>query len=403
MLRYEFRAQAFVLALLLAAVLFLQAVPATHADAVVATLNVGSGPTAMAVNTRNGDVYVAQSLAENVLVISGSSNNIVANVSGFDFPRDLAFDPANGNVYVGAETNNLYVMNGSTGAITADITNVNYSDAAVYDPGNGDLYLANGANNLVDVLQTSNDSLVATVKVDGPTYALAYDPANGDIYAAQPLNSVVSVIQGSTNTHVKDITVPVGCKDLSYDSANGDIYVVGDFGIPVIQGSTNEVVANVTGLTGFVPTAVAFDSENSQVYIATYENAPFPDQQGMVATINGTTNKVVANISAGNDVRSMAFDPVNGNVYLASYGLQRIYVISPSASPQVAPSTVVVYAIVVAIVALTVVAAGFVRRKNRPQSTMVPQPPPPAATSFSVRTPLLTNACFGIDFVLFVL
>jgi YVTN family beta-propeller protein len=67
---------------------------------VIATIPVGQGPLAIAVNPTNGLVYVANFDLNTVSVIDPSTNTVVDTIPVGQGPAGVAFNPTNGLVYV---------------------------------------------------------------------------------------------------------------------------------------------------------------------------------------------------------------------------------------------------------------------------------------------------------------
>jgi len=77
-------------------------IPFAHAQpSVTATVNVGLyQPYGVAYDPANGDVYVANFGDGIVSVISDSTNTVIANVSVPGTPADVAYDSAKGEIFV---------------------------------------------------------------------------------------------------------------------------------------------------------------------------------------------------------------------------------------------------------------------------------------------------------------
>jgi len=145
---------------------------------------------------------------------------------------------------------------------------------------------------------------------------IAYDSWNGNLYVANVGSWDVSVINGSTNTEVGSIPMPnsESADDVAFDSSNGDVYVT-SYGFPtnlgyvaVINGSTNAIIGTITVGSGAY--GIAFDSVNGCLYVANADS-------GNVSVISGMSNKVVATIPVG-DPNSVAYDDKNGDIYVTN-------------------------------------------------------------------------------------
>ncbi|MHB1742283.1 MAG: YVTN family beta-propeller repeat protein [Thermoplasmataceae archaeon] len=98
---------------------------------------------------------------------------------------------------------------------------------------------------------------------------------------------------------------------VAVDSLNGNIYVsdIGSNVVSVINGTTNKVIRNIS--VGSYPTGIAFDSLNGNIYVANLLS-------GFVSVINGTTNKVSQSIRVGLGSGEVAVDNFNGNIYVTN-------------------------------------------------------------------------------------
>jgi len=85
--------------------------------------------------------------------------------------------------------------------------------------------------------------------------------------------------------------------------------------------STNNVIDNIT--VGNAPYGVAFDSINGDVYVTHRDS-------DNVSVINGTTNNVTGNIKVGTYSFGLevAFDSINGDVYVSNSGSDNVSVIN---------------------------------------------------------------------------
>src|SRR5437660_11956627 len=58
------------------------------------------GPEAVAFDSANGNLYVANGNADNVMVIDGTNNKVIKTIPVGLFPRGAIFDSSNGDIYV---------------------------------------------------------------------------------------------------------------------------------------------------------------------------------------------------------------------------------------------------------------------------------------------------------------
>jgi YVTN family beta-propeller protein len=319
-------------------------------NTVTANVTVGYDPTRIVFDSLNGNIYAANYDSGTVSVISGSTNAVVATVDVGQGPAAIAFDSMNGGIYVANQNSyTVSVISGSDNSLVATVPVGTNPNALAYDATNGDIYVANGnscSNCLgsVSVISGSTNSVVANVSVSGFAEDVAFDSSNGNVYVASR-DSAISVISGTTNTVAATVSLPSSSEGFVFDSNNGDIYVANAYStVFVISGSTNSIVAMLpigqgqgsrTNI-GSYPSGVAFDPDNGDIYVTNIPNqglpfagaeggagSPIPMAEastnpGSVSVISGSTNTLIQNVTVGGGPAGIAFDPDNGNIYVAN-------------------------------------------------------------------------------------
>src|SRR5208282_4354158 len=199
------------------------------------TVPVGNDPTALALDTMNGDIYVVNSLSNDVSIIAVSSNTVVGTVNVGKSPDAVAVDTVNGDVYIAnTASDNVSVISGASNALIQTIP-VGSGPAflpygLVVDGATDTVYVANFGSATVTVISGSTNTAVETIPVGMNPVALAVDLLSGNVYVANFGSSNVSEINGTTNKVVATIPVSADPRDLAADSINGCIYVAGTGG-----------------------------------------------------------------------------------------------------------------------------------------------------------------------------
>jgi len=312
--------------------------------------------------------------------IAGFADGTGASAS-FSYPSFLAYDSANGNLYVTDPNNNeirqvtpagaVTTLAGSTTPGSADGTGTSASFSSpqgiAYDSVNGDLYVTDTGNCNVRQVTTAGavvtiagglsgrhscgslDATGTSARFSYPA-GIAYDGANGDLYVTDWNNceirqvttaGVVTTIAGSTSCGSADGTgtsarfySPVG---IAYDSANGDLYVT-DLGnceirqitpawvVTTVAGSTHCGSADGIGASASFsnPSGIVYDSANGDLYV-TDTNSSIIRQvttAGAVTTIAGEANSTLGFADGiGANARfsypaGIEYDPANGLLYI---------------------------------------------------------------------------------------
>jgi len=305
------------------------------------TITVGSGPTGVAYDSSNGYVYVTNYYSDDVSVIDGSTNKVIASSTVGAYPEGLAYDPSNGYIYVANfGTENVSVIDGATNTVITTIF-IGYGPSGMasqpigvtYDPFNGYVYVADSGTNDVSVINSTTNKIIASIGVGSSPYEIAYDTSNRYLYVTNAMSDTVSVINSGNNNVIETINVGSGPTDAAYDSSNGYVYVTNYFtnNVSVINGATNKVIASIN--IGTNPAGVAYDPSNGCIYVAN-------EGSNTVSVINGESNNIISTINVGKSPIGVAYDPSNGYIYVANSGSDTVSVIPTSPQPIIKHYTV---------------------------------------------------------------
>lgn len=166
---------------------------------VVARIPVGEEPTGLAYDPASDRIVVADSGSDEVTVLSGADPHAIANVSVGDAPYGVAVDAATGRVYVtDPGSSNVSVLAPAGTTVVANVAVAVPADSAggfggpamslqglAYDPDDGDVWIGAGSFFTV-VLNTSSESVAAYVDVD-PS-GVVFDPDTGDVCLTNTAN-----------------------------------------------------------------------------------------------------------------------------------------------------------------------------------------------------------------------
>jgi YVTN family beta-propeller protein len=159
------------------------------ADSVIATIGVGLNPRAIAFDPANGNLYVANQLDNTVSVISGQTNTVIGNpipVGTGNGPFEIAFDSFNGDLYVtNSGTNTVSVIDGQTNTVIGNPIPVGqFPSGIAFDSSNGNLYvtnlisLAEPVTGTVSVISGQTNTVVGSpISVGATPFEIAFDPA----------------------------------------------------------------------------------------------------------------------------------------------------------------------------------------------------------------------------------
>lgn len=163
-------------------------------NSVVATINVGGTPRTLTFDGATDEIFVG--LADGMSVLSTLNDT----VSQFDIPLGYsAYDPAQGELFATSSTadTQVLVISTSTDRVVANVTVGSYPDGIVYDGGTDQVFVSNFESDNVSVISTRTDGVVAAIPVGSNPFGIAYDGGTGTTYVADEFQGTVSIIDQS--------------------------------------------------------------------------------------------------------------------------------------------------------------------------------------------------------------
>ncbi len=163
-------------------------------------------------------------------------------------------------------------------------------------------YVANLSSDTVSVIDTANNTVVATVPGGNPVY-VTVSPDGSRVYVANYTSDTVSVIDTATDSVVATVPVGTGPDNVTVSPDGSRVYVAtyGSGGtVSVIDTATDSVVATVT--VGNSPQTVTVSPDGSRVYVANLGG-------DTVSVIDTATDSVVATVTVGNSPGNVAVSP----------------------------------------------------------------------------------------------
>lgn len=246
---------------------------------------------------------------DNVTVIDGSTNRVVTNITAGGDVQGMAFDPANGMVYVagigttapGITSNGNFVtiINASTDEVVGAIHMGNLTEGltgVAVDPSIGHLYVggspigATNASGNVTIFNTTTNSVVGTVSVGDLPLSMSVDELNHKLFVVNPIPGSVSVIDGMTGT-LEDTVEMAGASPSN--SFMGSVY----------DEDTDQIIVQAVNANG----------------------------NGRLVVLNASDGAILGNMSLGANEWTFALtsNPSTGVVYATS-SPQQLYTILPS-------------------------------------------------------------------------
>jgi len=300
-------------------------VKAANASGVGSTIPVGSNPNFMAYDSTDNKMFVVNTGSGSVTAINAATNAVLATIK-VTKPNDIIYNPTNNEVYVVSENLHVIAISGSTDKVVKSIpvqVDDFYQDLA-YDAANGNVYVASANPGSVAEISSSTNAIIATIKTGSHPQHLLFDAANNNMYVSvgtsisglHPKSPYVDVISSSTNKVVATIPLsesPGSYPDafLAYNPANQEMYQSDDVGhMYVISSSTNTLL---TTLTLFSPSfcctllTMTFDPSNMELYAAA---------AGTGIWAISSTNSLVTTLSLTGANGYLTYDSVDSDIFV---------------------------------------------------------------------------------------
>jgi len=188
-----------------------------------------------------------------------------------------------------------------------------YPLSLAIEPDGGYIYVVNDNDGTVSIIQTSDNTVIKTVKVGDLPSSIAAEPNGNYVYVTNRESDTVSVIRVSNNTVVKTITVGDRPTGICADPGGDYVYVSNryDKTVSVIRVSDNTVDLTID-LAGREPHGIVAEASGNYVYVAN----PLYNK---VSVIDRSINSVITTINVGELPANIALSPNNTHIYVTNY------------------------------------------------------------------------------------
>jgi YVTN family beta-propeller protein len=233
----------------------------------------GWGIRAMGYNPVENKLYGAYTYADTVVVLDGTTHQILARVGVGDSAGSFCYDYIDNKMYVGNQGSaSVTVIDCADDHVVATIDQV-YGDFVWVPSGmcfvaaHKTVYVASWEDSSVVVIDCLADTTIARIPVGGYPEAVCYSPTHDRVYCAcwgadgavygidAALNQVVSVVQRR------------GAHMMACDPARNVLFIPNDDVLTVVDCSADTVVAEVQ-LPRSGASLVGYDPANDKVYVA---------------------------------------------------------------------------------------------------------------------------------------
>ncbi len=256
--------------------------------------------------------YITNYGSNNISVIDTSNDTVIATINDGNYPEAVAVNPTGTKVYVANRNSGIIsVIDTATNTITGTVSVGSYPIGVAVNPTGTKVYVTNRDSNNVSVIDVTTNTVTATVDVEFP-HGVVVNPAGTKVYVTRELASIVSVIDVATNTVTANISVGSYPVEVEVSLDGTKLYAVNQEGtVSVIDTNTNTVIATINIGEGNYPLGVAVTPDGTKVYVTNSGSST-------VSVIDTVTNNVVATVAVGNYPFGVSVTPDGTKVYVAN-------------------------------------------------------------------------------------
>ncbi|MDZ4265061.1 MAG: beta-propeller fold lactonase family protein [Mycobacterium sp.] len=164
------------------------------------TIDVGDGPTSVAVSPDGATIYVANAFGDSLSVIDTASGAVTTIAVG-DAPNGVAITPDGSTVLVtNFNDDTVSMVDTATNSVATTIVAGDGPVGVAIMPDGTTAYVANNLDGTVSVLDIATNSVIDTVMVGGGPSYVAIRPDGAVAYVSNVNDDTVSVIDTVTST-----------------------------------------------------------------------------------------------------------------------------------------------------------------------------------------------------------
>jgi YVTN family beta-propeller protein len=236
-------------------------------DTVIATVPLSSGGVGIAVNPSTGLVYVA--ISTSVVVVD--ENHVVIATIPVNDALAVDVDPTTNRIYV-ISNNILSVIDGATHTVIATVPVGQGSQDVAVNPTTGRIYVSNFDSNSISVIEALSNMVVTSIPVAAAPRGLGVNPVTNRIYVTHAQSNIVSVIDGASEMVIATITVGQGPIAIGVNPVTNRVYVANNAALnsadlSIIDGASNVVLTKLPIRGPMTSAAVGVDPNTDRIYV----------------------------------------------------------------------------------------------------------------------------------------
>jgi len=289
-------------------------------DNVIATIPAGDGPVGLCWNSIENKVYCLNSFSRDITIIDGLTDAVITTVPAkyIDPYGSYGIKP---HLVVNNQNNKLYlpqivyrdvrIIDGSSNAVSGDILLGASPQSLVWNTTSNKLYSINQCDwgsGSISIIDGVGPLPVSTLTMGSEPSAVAWNSTNNTIFCANAGSNDVRVVDGVSDQINDTIAVGNYPVDILWNPTSDKIYTANVNGnsVSIINGSTHALLNTVPA--GSKPLRLTWNGINNKIYAANYGS-------GTVTVIDGFSNSAIATIPVGASPQNLVWNETSNKVY----------------------------------------------------------------------------------------
>ena len=288
-------------------------------SAVLDTIALTAASSYSAYNPVSNKLYYVPG-GSHLVVVDCSADSILRTINWSPGLRNIAVSTGSNKVYFALPNSWVVVMDGATDTLSRTIV-VDAAGNMCYNPRMNRLYVC-GTRHL-SVIDCNTDSVIDSISL-AHSFDMLWAARYNKLYCASGTNAV-AVVDCSTNTITRNVSMPSAPYYFTYDTLRNEVYVTcqSPSRVAVIDGSTDSVVATVSGLDTAAHGPGCWDSRSGRMYIPS-------SLSYLTDVIDCATHGVAATLCTGINLGQAVYAGGEGKLYCQESDSGRLAVIDPA-------------------------------------------------------------------------
>jgi len=294
--------------------------------------------------------YLTIDSATHYLYVGRSTHTIAIDVDKGIITGDIANTPGVHGVALVSKLNAGFISNGRDNTVTIfdmktfkEKQRVNVGqgpDAIVYDPSSNRVFTMNGDSHDTTAIDAKTGNVVGTIALGGKPEA-AVPGGNGTMFVnIEDKNEIVEFDSHKLTVKNRWSIAPVeGPTGLAFDSKNHRLFSVGDEMMAVVDSNTGKLIQTVH--IGKGADGAEFDTSEMLAFSSNGRDGTLT----VVKEESANKFTVVETVPTKMGARTMALDPKNHNIYLATADFVPTASNAPRTRPTMKPDSFVILAV----------------------------------------------------------